>query len=483
MCIAFPGKIVSIDEDNFAIINISNIQREVCLDIVDKDVAVGDYVICHAGYAINKIDEELAAEKLSMLQEIDRQLNTSLDIKRVLDLTLDWGLRMTNATAGSVGLVNREQNTLELLAAREYTYQPASLPIDRGLAGQVVRSGQPVLVNDVSQDPRYVAGSPTTQSQLSVPIKRENNVIGVMNLESNQLNAFGILQLDTATRLADHAATAIINAQLYQEVKRANDAKSEFVSIVSHELKTPMTSMKGYTDLLVKGMAGPVNDLQAQFLGTIRANVDRMSTLVNDLLEVSRIETGRLKLDLQPIELEMALDDTLRTTRSQIDDRRQTLELRVPDELPLVLADQSRVIQVLTNLISNAYKYTPNGGHIAITVTRAQAAQPPHTLSGKVPATRPDFNFVPNPAGYVWCVITDSGIGINAEDQSKLFQKFFRSGDQAVRDQPGTGLGLAITKSLIELQKGAIWVESEGVPGHGSAFAFSIPVVEDSPSA
>lgn len=426
-------------------------------------------------------DQALASrlDELSMLQEIDRQLNTSLDIKRVLDLTLDWGLRMTNATAGSVGLVNREQNSLDLMATREYTYQPASLPLERGLAGAVAKSGQPILLNDVSQDARYVAGSPSTQSQMSVPIKRERDVIGVMNLESTHLNAFGIMHLDTATRLADHAATAIINAQLYQEVKRANDAKSEFVSIVSHELKTPMTSMKGYTDLLVKGMAGPVNDMQAQFLNVVRANVDRMSTLVNDLLEVSRIETGRLKLDLKPMELDIALDDTLRTTRAQIDDRQQTLELNIPAGLPLVFADKSRVIQVLTNLISNAYKYTPNGGRIAVTVTREQAAQPPHTLSGKVPATKPDVNFVPNPAGYVWCAIQDSGVGISADDQLKLFQKFFRSGDQAVRDQPGTGLGLSITKSLIELQKGAIWVESDGVPGQGSTFAFSIPIAAE----
>ena len=427
-------------------------------------------------------DQALASrlDELSMLQEIDRQLNTSLDIKRVLDLTLDWGLRMTNATAGSVGLVNREQNTIDLIAAREYTYQPASLPLDRGLAGAVAKSGQPILVNEVSQDARYVAGSAATLSQMSVPIKRESDVIGVMNLECNKLNAFGILQLDTANRLADHAATAVINAQLYQEVRRANDAKSEFVSIVSHELKTPMTSMKGYTDLLVKGMAGPVTDMQAQFLNVVRANVERMSTLVNDLLEVSRIETGRLKLDSKPIELDIVLDDTLRTTRAQIEERQQTLELNIPAGLPPVFADKSRVIQVLTNLISNAYKYTPNGGHITIEVTRESAAQPPHTLSGKVPATRPDANFEPNLAGYVWCAVKDSGVGINAEDQAKLFQKFFRSGDQAVRDQPGTGLGLAITKSLIELQKGAIWVDSNGVPGEGSTFAFSIPIAAES---
>ena len=111
--------------------------------------------------------------------------------------------------------------------------------------------------------------------------------------------------------------------------------------------------------------------------------------------------------------------------------------------------------------------------------TIARALSPVLTEHVKRLRQRPDLNFVPNPAGYVWCAIKDSGVGIHAEDQAELFQKFFRSGDQAVRDQPGTGLGLSITKSLIELQKGAIWVESEGVPGQGSTFAFSIPIAED----
>jgi signal transduction histidine kinase len=423
-------------------------------------------------------DQALASrlDELSTLQEIDRQLNTSLDITRVLDLTLDWGLRVTAATAGSVGIVDREQNALLLLASRNYAYQPTSLPIDKGLAGHVIRTGQPVLLNDVRQDARYIAASPTTQSQLSVPIKRENTVIGLMNLESNRLNAFGILQLDTATRLADHAASAITNAQLYQEVTRANNAKSEFVSIVSHELKTPMTSMKGYTDLLVKGMAGPVNDMQTQFLTVIRSNVDRMSTLVNDLLEVSRIETGRLKLEIKPVELDIVIDETLRTAKAQIEERQQTLDLHVPEDLPLVMGDKARLIQILTNLISNAYKYTPSGGRIAVAVNRRREMQPPSTLAMWKPV-RPDGNVSINPAGYLVCAVQDTGVGISPEDQQKLFTKFFRSGDPAVRDVPGTGLGLSITRSLVEMQGGAIWVESE--VGKGSTFAFSVPIVEN----
>jgi signal transduction histidine kinase len=422
-------------------------------------------------------DQALASrlEELSTLQEIDRQLNTSLDIKHVLELTLDWGLRVTDARAGSVGMVDREQNVIIVMATRNYTYQPITMPIEQGLAGHVVRTGQPILVNDVSQESRYVASTPLTKSQLSVPIRRENAVIGVITLESPQLNGFGILQLDTATRLADHAATAITNAKLYEEVKRANDAKSEFVSIVSHELKTPMTSMKGYTDLLVKGMAGPLNDMQAQFLNTIRANVERMSTLVNDLLEVSRIETGRLKMEIRPLEIDALIDETLRTTHAQIEERAQTLELNVPTGLPMIMGDKARFIQVLTNLISNAYKYTPNGGRISIAVTRSRQIQPPNTHPPRPPTGgRPEPQ---NPAGYLVCAVTDSGVGIAPEDKAKLFTKFFRSGDPLVREQPGTGLGLSITRSLIELQQGAIWVESE--VGVGSTFAFSVPIAEN----
>jgi signal transduction histidine kinase len=423
-------------------------------------------------------DQALASrlDELSTLQEIDRQLNASLDIRRVLELTLDWGLRVIDAKAGSIGIINREEKLLQVMATRNYLEMPTNMPLDKGLAGHVARTGQPILVNDVKQDGRYIANCPETRAQLSVPIKRENETIGVINLESPTLNAFGILQLDTASRLADHAAIAITNAQLYEQVSRANRVKGKFVSDAAHELAQPLTSIKGWVDILVKGMSGPLTDMQTQVLGTIRFNTERMVTLNNDLLDIGRIETGKITLDIKPDAVKPIIIETVRALQIQIDERQLTVEYEVPDDLPPVMCDRKRLIQVLTNLVSNAYKYTPSGGNITISVARQNLIQPRNAPRGNW--TRGDLQQIkPNPAGYLFCAVKDTGLGISAKDQGELFTQFFRSNNEEARKQPGTGLGLSIAKSLIELQGGAIWVESE--LGKGSTFAFSMPIIEN----
>jgi signal transduction histidine kinase len=311
-----------------------------------------------------------------------------------------------------------------------------------------------LLFDETTPDAEGAPLSPETRSQISVPIRRGSEVVGVLNLESAQPRAFSTVEFESAIRLADHAATAIANARLYEDVKRANDAKSEFVSIVSHELKTPMTSIKGYTDLLIKRQAGPLTDIQQQFLNTVRSNVDRMSDLVSKLLDLSRIETGRLRLNIQPVPMGEVIEKTLRDIQGEIEARQQKLDVAVPEDLPMVMGDRAYLIQIMTNLVSNAYKYTPAGGHIAV-------------------SAQPKSNGVPS---FVLCAVRDTGVGISEEDQAKLFTKFFRAGDPAVREMPGTGLGLVITKSLIEMHGGEIWVESR--VGKGSTFAFTVPVAK-----
>jgi signal transduction histidine kinase len=264
--------------------------------------------------------------------------------------------------------------------------------------------------------------------------------------------------LSFLTRLSDHAAVAITNATLYAEVQAANLAKSEFVSFVSHELKTPMTSIKGFTDLIAAGAVGPVNEAQANFLNTIRSNVDRMATLVSDLADVSRIEAGRLRLDFTAVPVAEIVNEVVRSVRGQIEAKKQNLALDLPNSLPSMWGDRTRLIQILTNLASNAYKYSPESGSIEICACLAQNQWDPEGA--------PDV---------IHLSVHDSGFGISEEDQKRIFQKFFRSEDQAIREAPGTGLGLNITKTLVEMQGGKIWFTS--TLRQGTTFHFTVPVV------
>jgi signal transduction histidine kinase len=242
-------------------------------------------------------------------------------------------------------------------------------------------------------------------------------------------------------------------------VQAANEAKSEFVSFVAHELKNPMTSIKGYTELLAGGKVGAINEMQANFLHTIRSNVERMSTLVSDLNDNSKIEAGRLRLDFKAVAVPEVVDEVIRSTRRQIEDKKQTVDFALPEFLPTVWADRTRVGQVLTNLVSNAHKYTPEDGQIIVGGEESSNQWDPEGAARVV---------------HLW--VSDSGIGISAEDQPKIFGKYFRSEDQKAREAPGTGLGLNITKSLVEMQGGRIWFESEF--RKGTTFHFTVPVAE-----
>lgn len=408
-------------------------------------------------------DQALAArvEELSVMQRIGRDLNATLETQRVATITLNWAMRITSANAGWVGVVS--DTGVNVLAAEGYGDDVGKLlrkplSLDADVPGLVIRTGDLHLARDVASDPNYMPVRGSTRTQLTVPIKREQQVIGLVTLERDEVDSFTEERSAFVTRLADLASIALTNARLYAEVHSANIAKSEFVSFVAHELKTPMTSIKGYADLIIGGAVGQVNDMQRQFLTTIRGNVERMNTLVSDLSDVARIESGRLKLEPKPISFTAITDDVLRSARALIDAKKQTVDLELEPNLPFVLADYVRTTQVVTNLLSNAHKYTPEGGRI---VLRAVASPNRWSADG--------------PREVLHVSIQDTGIGIAPEDQKKLFQKFFRAEDRLAREMaPGTGLGLNIVKNLVELQGGHIWVESEF--RNGSTFHFTLPL-------
>lgn len=406
-------------------------------------------------------DQELSerVEELQVMGRIVRELNASLDVDRAMRITLEWAMRQSDAEAGLIGML--EETNIRLMAQQGYDdifTDPSNghLPLDMPTIKTAIASGQPNQVSLINEG--YQGILPSAHTQIIIPIRREAQVIGLLLLESTSDSQENLGFLN---RLSDNAAIAISNAQLYDEVQRANLAKSEFVSFVAHELKNPMTSIKGYSELLAAGSVGGINDMQANFLSTIRANVERMSALVSDLNDNAKIEAGRLRLDYRPVDVPVIIDEVIRSTKRQVDDKKQFIELNLDSQLPKVWADNIRVGQVLTNLVSNAHKYTPEGGKILVGAEATANQWDPEGAKQVV---------------HLW--VKDNGIGISMEDQVKVFQKFFRSDDSKAREAPGTGLGLNITKSLVEMQGGRIWFESEF--RHGTTFHFTVPIAEGS---
>jgi len=226
--------------------------------------------------------------------------------------------------------------------------------------------------------------------------------------------------------------------------------KTEFVSMVSHELRTPLTSIKGYIDLVLEGEAGEVSGEQGEFLRIVKNNADRLVALVNDLLDVSRIEAGKIQLNRQPLDLISLIRNVSTSLRPALDGKVQHLALDLPPALPSTLGDPDRVTQILTNLLSNAHKYTPQGGRIRI-------------------AVRPE-------PGQLRVDVEDTGVGLSPEEQQQVFTRFFRARNRATQQVGGTGLGLAITRSLVEMHGGEITLSS--APGNGSTFSFTLPTTE-----
>jgi signal transduction histidine kinase len=318
-----------------------------------------------------------------------------------------------------------------------------------------IKNFQPiqVMVNETTQL------HPKATTQILLPIRRDEKIIAVMMLENFADHYLDDNEMNFLIRLCEHASIAIVNSQLYAEVQQANQAKSEFVSLVAHELKNPMTSIKGYTELLATGAVGSITPSQANFLSTIRNNTDRMNTLVSDLNDLTKIEAGNMRMEPQALDLKEITNELVRSARRQLEDKQQTLHILLDEEVSVVWADPNRLLQVLTNLINNAHKYTQKNGEISLIAEKSK-----------------DYWGTDTSIWVAHIMVKDNGLGISVEDQKMIFQKFFRSEDADVRASSGTGLGLNITRSLVEMQGGRIWFESEYKKG--TTFHFTLPLAK-----
>jgi signal transduction histidine kinase len=406
-----------------------------------------------------------AAERLALYQ-VGRDLRSLREWVKSPENVLSPALEIVgqaNVRYQTVGLYTFEDQKVTLQASYGYpadTAIPSAPPAQR--AQRLRHTSQATVISDLPAAAYAPLRADSASAAILPLFNWQGTHIGSILVESDKMLSQNDLALLQA--FAEQIAVALDNASLYKELKAANahllelnDARIDFVSSVSHELRTPMTSIKGYTDMLLSGMTGELTEPQRRFLSIIESNANRLGILVNDLLEVSRLEAGRIHLERKAVSVNEVVLETTTGLQGKMVSKRLGYETRIPASLPSVWGDPDRLIQILTNLLSNACKYTPEGGRITV-----QARPVP--AQGETPAQ-------------VRIDVADTGIGIAEEEQSQIFQRFFRADHDMVREQVGTGLGLSIVKGLVELHQGEIWFTSE--LDEGTTFSFTIPIASE----
>lgn len=431
----------------------------------DEDMRTLTLVAIRIATAIE--NDNLEAQNRKRLQDLTtlQEVNEAFYATPVLEFILAKIVRVISKTFNCqlCDFLLLEPSSSELVAHPASSQGASPAPEDpiflrdpKNTSSQVFAEKKSRIVEDVHEDFSLsrLGLEQKIRSMLLVPLKVEQEVIGILRLGSSEEGFFDEDHVRLAELVADRSAVIVHNARLYEkiiaanrELERLNQVKTEFVSMVSHELRTPVTAIKGFVDVVLTEDAGPVNDQQKRFLTIAHNSIDRLSLLISDLLDISRIESGQMKIELEPISIEKIMQDCYETYRAGAEAKKISLELRSDSKLPLVVADESRVKQVVDNLISNAMKFTLENGNIKM--------------------------YADDLGDFVLISVADSGVGIKKDDQDKIFSMFYQVDSSLTRKVGGTGLGLAISKSIIEMQGGRIWVESE--TGQGSIFRFLLP--------
>ena len=411
-----------------------------------------------------------SVEELTALGEVGRAVSSTLDLETVLE-TIVARANQLAATAGCTIWEYDEPREEFRLRASHYADAADAATLQapdrvtrigrgRGVTTQVVARRGPVQVHDITIEGAYE--SPMRQSLvaaghralLGVPLLIEDEVIGVLAVTRKTPGEFEPEIVRLLGTFATQSALAIQNARLFLEIEDksrqlevASRHKSEFLANMSHELRTPLNAIIGFSEVLTDRMFGEVNEKQEEYLKDIHASGQHLLSLINDILDLSKVEAGRMDLDLTDFDLAAAIDSALMLVRERAGRRGIRVHTAIDPGLGQARADERKIRQVVMNLLSNAIKFTPEGGRIEV-----------------LAASR---------AGCVEISVSDTGVGIAPEDQEKVFEEFRQVGS-AARKVEGTGLGLALCRKFVELHGGKIWVQSE--VGVGSTFTFSVPL-------
>jgi len=404
--------------------------------------------------------EKALVARLSALNDLFQQLTASLDLDHVLQTVVAASCRLLGADVAAISLWEEDHRHLYLAAARGLDaslFAQERWTADEEPIPTILAEGKPYIFQDASSLPEVhpLIKRTGVVSGVSVPLILDGTPIGFLDVGHRTPRTYTEEDVVFVSALGQQAALAIRNARLYEAERRQVEQlqalerlQASFVSSVSHELRTPLTCIKTSVGLLQEARARDATEAQEELLQTIAHHTGRLEALVSDLLQITQLEAGQLALALQPTDVRTIVERAVQSFRPLFEEKGQTIEINLPETMGKVLVDRRRLEQVLTNLLSNAHKFTPRGGWARVGVMERE--------------------------GEVEISVSDNGPGIPPAEQERIFDKFYVVTDQ--RGLAGLGLGLYIARQLVELHGGRIWVESQ--PGWGSTFRFTIPKKE-----
>lgn len=412
----------------------------------------------------NELEHRVAdrTRDLTVAASVSTGFSSILDLHELLDQVTTRTREGFDLYHTAIFLLEDNGNSLSLYASSSRGGRPLAkmnFAVDAtGLVPRTARTRQPVLVNDVTQTPDYYSNPllPNTSAELSLPIVSGDELIGVLDLQSDHAGVFSDDYIRAMTPLATQISIAVKNAQLYAETEEArrtaeeaNEVKSQFLANMSHELRTPLNAILNFTGFVAKGVMGPVNERQTQTLNEAIDSGKHLLSLINDILDITKIEAGLMDLFIQEVNLNEIVGAAASIAKGLVKSKPIDLHIEIADDLPTTYGDKRRLRQVMLNLISNAVKFTPEGN---ITITAE------------------------NKMDSIFVTIKDTGIGIAPKDHELVFDSF-KQAKHELSETVGTGLGMPISKYFVEIHGGKLWFDS--VPGEGTTFSMELPVMTE----
>jgi GAF domain-containing protein len=405
--------------------------------------------------------------ELQALGEVGQAVSSTLDLETVLTRIASHAVQLSGADGGAIYEYDEATQEFQLRGSHQIekelvdALRSSPIQLGWGAVGQAATTRAPVEVTDIQDERQYAATrfrpmlrQVGYRSLLAVPLLREDRIMGGLTIYRRTVGSVSTEVVNLLQTFATQSVLAIQNARLFREIEEksrqieaANRHKSEFLANMSHELRTPLNAIIGFSEVLGERLFGELNEKQAEYTDDILTSGRHLLSLINEILDLSKVEAGRMELELAAFDLPLAIDNARTFVRERATKHGINLDVTIDERLGEFMGDERKIKQILLNLLSNAVKFTPEGGRIEISARQVD--------------------------GFVEISVTDTGIGIVPEDQPKVFEEFRQVGTDYTHKTEGTGLGLTLAKKFVELHGGRIWVESE--VGRGSKFTFTLP--------